>query len=100
MKGSTYHANGKGHWLLEQLANGAVSRDDLLKEGDLAGYPKVKYVVAAMQSDGFIIHRGRDYALTDTGVAALDRLRAGRPVSGPAPEVQTSVRIFDRQVAA
>jgi hypothetical protein len=100
MKASTYHANGKGHWLLERLVNGPVERDELLVEGELAGHRKIVYVIAAMQTDGFIVHRSRAYALTDTGVAALDRLRAGRAVAGPVAEVRTSVRIFDRQVAA
>lgn len=100
MKGSTYHANGKGHWVLEQLAAGPLRRDELLVAGEVAGYPKIRYVIAAMQTDGFIFHRAHCYSLSDTGVAALDRLRAGRTVYGPAPEGRTSVRIFDRQVSA
>lgn len=100
MKGSTYHANGKGHWVLEHLVNGPVNRDDLVRAGTRVGYRKIEYVIAALQTDGLIYHPSQAYALTDTGLTALDRLRGGRSVAGPPPEVRTSVRIFDRQVSA
>lgn len=76
-KPSTFHPSGKGHWALELLERGPMRRLDLIAEADFARIKKILYVIAALQSDGLILHRGTSYEITTLGRAALETLRGG-----------------------
>ncbi len=87
-----YTPGGKGHWILNQLAQAPRSRPELLDEVRAQGRSarKYRYVISALQHEGMIYHHNGVYALLPAGEALRERLDIGTP----------TVRIFREARAA
>ncbi len=100
---ASYTPKGKAHWILALLAErGPTSRDDLyaVAHYDLmeSSSKRVRYVIAALVTDGLVVHRQWRDELTETGREALQVLDAGR--TWTTEPVQPGARVFARAEAA
>lgn len=91
--------NSVGRWILAQLEDGAIGREELLGRArfhfeDAKRAKGVPYVLGGLQHHGLVCYRSqvRAYEIRTAGLEALARLRSGEPVY--VGESVPNVRVF------